>query len=58
MTKQVNKTLINKRKHFYFCDCKEYPISQLLQSCQHDVFGNRNPMSKNLYFGSKICNAL
>ena len=29
-----------------------------LQSCQHDFFENRNRMSKNLYFGSKICNAL
>ena len=47
----------NKAKDFFLLE-NQQNIFFCLQSCQHDVFGNRNPMSKNLYFGSKICNAL
>ena len=32
--------------------------NKIPQSCQHAFFENHNPMSKILYFGSKICNAL
>ena len=37
---------------------KIFWLTGLSQSCQHDVFGNCNSMSQNLYFDSKICNAL